>query len=130
MGFRYSEILHLQIRVRSNITSERLRFDFNFNRPLTSEEIKELEDYVNNAIKSGIKVERVELPFAEALKQGAYGVHKAEPTDIVSIYKIGDLDFQICGGPHVKNTSEIGKFKITKEQSSSSGIRRIRAEIE
>lgn len=114
----------------SNITSERLRFDFNFNRPLTSEEIKELEDYVNNAIKSGIKVERVELPFAEALKQGAYGVHKAEPTDIVSIYKIGDLDFQICGGPHVKNTSEIGKFKITKEQSSSSGIRRIRAEIE
>lgn len=114
----------------SNITSERLRFDFNFNRPLTAEEISWLEDFVNDKIKKGITVERVEMPFKDAIKNGAYGVHKAEPDEVVSIYKIGDVDFQICGGPHVKNTSEIGKFKITKEQSSSSGIRRIRAEIE
>ncbi len=114
----------------SNITSERLRFDFNFDRKLDPNEIKQLEDFVNDAIAKKIDVERVEMPFEEALKQGAYGVHKAEPNEIVSIYKIGDVDFQICGGPHVKNTGELGKFKINKEESSSAGVRRIKAVLE
>ena len=70
------------------------------------------------------------MTFKEAKEQGAYGVLKASDDDVVSIYKIGDVDFQICGGPHVSNTKEIGKFKIVKEQSSSAGVRRIRAEIE
>lgn len=114
----------------SNITSERLRFDFNFERPLTKEEIEELEKFVNDCIARKIPVERLEMTFKEAKEQGAYGVLKASDDDVVSIYKIGDVDFQICGGPHVSNTKEIGKFKIVKEQSSSAGVRRIRAEIE
>ena len=114
----------------SNITSERLRFDFNFDRPLTCEELEELQKFVNDCIAQEIPVERIELTFKQAKEQGAYGVLKANDDDVVSIYKIGDVDFQICGGPHVKNTKEIGKFKITKEQSSSAGVRRIRAEIE
>lgn len=114
----------------SNITSERLRFDFNFDRPLTPEEVVDLEKFVNEAIQNKIEVERLEMTFKEAKERGGYGVHKASEDEKVSVYKIGDVDFQICGGPHVKNTSEIGKFKIVKEQSSSAGIRRIRAEIE
>lgn len=114
----------------SNITSERLRFDFNFDRKVEQEELRKLEDFVNDAIAKNIPVERVEMPFGEAKKLGAYGVHKAEEDEIVSIYKIGDLDFQICGGPHVKNTSELGKFKIKKEESSSAGVRRIKAVLE
>ena len=114
----------------SNITSERLRFDFNFDRPLTADEVKGVENFVNDAISKGVDVERLEMTFKEAQESGAYGVHKADENEQVSIYKIGDIDFQICGGPHVKNTKEIGKFKIVKEQSSSAGVRRIRAEIE
>lgn len=113
----------------SNITTERMRFDFNFDRPLTKEELKELEDFVNNAINSKVDVIREEMTFKEAKARGGYGVHKADDNEKVSVYKIGDIDYQICGGPHVKNTAEIGKFKIIKEQSSSAGIRRIRAEI-
>lgn len=114
----------------SNITPERLRLDFNFDRKLTDEEVKELESFVNDAIAREIEVERVELPFAEALKQGAYGVHKAEENEIVSIYKIGDVDFQICGGPHVKNTKELVKFKIAKQEAVSAGVRRIKGILE
>ena len=114
----------------SNITPERLRLDFNFDRKLTDDEIKELENFVNDAIRKEIDVEKVELPFKEALKQGAYGVHKAEENEIVSIYKIGDVDFQICGGPHVKNTRELVKYKILKQEAVSAGVRRIKATIE
>lgn len=114
----------------SNITSERLRFDFNFERPLGKEEQEEIENFVNEQIAKDIPVERLEMTFKEAKEKGAYGVLKANDEDIVSIYKIGDVDFQICGGPHVKSTKEVGKFKIVKEQSSSAGVRRIRAEIE
>ena len=84
---------------------------------------------MNSAIKKSIPVERVELPFAEAKRKGAYGVHKAEENELVSIYKIGDLDFQICGGPHAKNTSELINFKITKQEAVSAGVRRIKAVI-
>lgn len=113
----------------SNITSERLRFDFNFDRKLTDEEVKEIEDYVNDAINKAIPVERVELPNKEAIAQGAYGVHKATNDEIVSIYRIGDIDFQICGGPHASNTSELVNFKIAKQEAVSAGVRRIKATI-
>lgn len=113
----------------SNITSERLRFDFNFDRKLTDEEVKEIEDYVNDAINKAIPVERVELPNKEAIAQGAYGVHKAADDEIVSIYRIGNIDFQICGGPHASNTSELVNFKIAKQEAVSAGVRRIKATI-
>lgn len=127
-GLRHMFGTHIEQK-GSNITSERLRFDFNFDRKLTDDEVKQLEDFVNSAIKKSIPVERVELPFAEAKRKGAYGVHKAEENELVSIYKIGDLDFQICGGPHAKNTSELINFKITKQEAVSAGVRRIKAVI-
>lgn len=113
----------------SNITSERLRFDFNFDRKLTDEEVKEVEDFVNDAINKAIPVVREEMPFKDAKSKGAYGVHKAADDDLVSIYKIGDVDYQICGGPHANNTSELVNFKITKQEAVSAGVRRIKAEI-
>ena len=113
----------------SNITSERLRFDFNFDRKLTDEEVKEVEEFVNDAINKSIPVERVELSFKEAKAQGGYGIHKADENEMVSVYKIGDVDFQICGGPHVNNTSELKNFKIAKQEAVSSGVRRIKAVI-
>ena len=113
----------------SNITSERLRFDFNFERKLTDEEVKAIEDMVNDAINKSIPVERVEMSFAEAKEKGGYGVHKADENEIVSVYKIGDVDFQICGGPHANNTSELVNFKIAKQEAVSAGVRRIKAII-
>ena len=113
----------------SNITSERLRFDFNFDRKLTDEEVKELEDLVNDAINKAIPVERIEMSFAEAKCKGGYGVHKADENETVSVYKIGDVDFQICGGPHANNTSELVNFKVSKQEAVSAGVRRIKAVI-
>lgn len=113
----------------SNITSERLRFDFNFDRKLTDEEVKEIEDFINNAINKAIPVERVEMTLKDGKEKGAYGIHKAEENDIVSIYKIGDIDFQICGGPHANNTKELVNFKIAKQEAVSAGVRRIKATI-
>ena len=114
----------------SNITPERLRFDFNFDRKMTAEELKEVEDFVNDAISREIPVEKLEMTFKEAINKGGYGVHKADEDEKVSVYKIGDVDFQICGGPHAKNTKELHHFRIIKEESSSSGIRRIKAIID
>ncbi len=114
----------------SNITAERMRFDFNLDRKMSDEEIKQLEDFVNNAISRKLTVTRLEMPYKEALASGAYGIYNGKPDEIVSVYVIGDVDRQICGGPHVKNTEVLGKFKILKEQSSSSGIRRIKAILE
>lgn len=113
----------------SNITSERLRFDFNFDRKLTDEEVKEIEDFVNTAIQKSVPVERIEMSFKDAKCQGGYGIHKADENEIVSVYKIGDFDFQICGGPHANNTSELKNFKISKQEAVSSGVRRIKAII-
>ncbi len=113
----------------SNITSERLRFDFNFDRKLTDEEINTLENFVNSAIQQAIPVERLEMTFKEAKEQGGYGVHKADENEIVSVYKIGDVDFQICGGPHANNTSELKNFKVSKQEAVSAGTRRIKAVI-
>ena len=113
----------------SNITSERLRFDFNFDRKLTDDEVKVLEDFVNGAIKREIPVERLEMTFKEAKAQGGYGIHKADENENISIYKIGDVDFQICGGPHVTNTKELGTFKISKQEAVSAGVRRFKATL-
>lgn len=112
----------------SNINDERMRFDFNCDHKMTDEELKTLEDFVNGVIKKEIDVIRTEKPYNEAVKEGAYGVFTPTSDDqIVSIYTIGDVDKQICGGPHVANTKELGEFKILKEESSSSGVRRIKA---
>ncbi len=112
----------------SNITEERLRFDFNCDHKMTDEEIKQLQDFVNDVIAKKIDVVRTEEEYAKAVSNGAYGVFNADSDDqIVSIYTIEGIDKQICGGPHVKNTGELGKFIIKKEESSSSGVRRIKA---
>lgn len=113
----------------SNITDERLRFDFNFDRKMTSEEIKKVEDYVNEIIDKKIDVVCEEMTFDEAQKSGALGLFKDRYGDKVTVYTIGKYSKEICRGPHVKNTGDIGHFKIVKEESSSAGIRRIRAVI-
>lgn len=114
----------------SNITPERLRFDFNFPRPLTEEEKKAVEDAVNDAIKRDIPVVCTEMPIEEAREKGAVGVFGSRYGEVVKVYQIGDVDLQICGGPHAEHTGQLGHFTIEKEQSSSAGIRRIRATIQ
>ena len=112
----------------SNITEERLRFDFNLDHKMTEEEIKELQAFVNDVIAKKIDVVRSEMPYNKAVAEGAYGVFTAESDDqVVSIYTIDGVDKQICGGPHAKNTGDLGQFIIKKEESSASGIRRIKA---
>ena len=114
----------------SNITAERLRFDFNLDRPLTPEEIKKIEDFVNGAIAAKVDVVCREMTVAEAKESGAIGVFDSKYGEIVKVYQIGDYSTEICGGPHAKNTGELGKFRIVKEQSSSAGVRRIKAVLE
>lgn len=115
------------IQKGSNITPERLRFDFNLDHKMTPEEIKELEDFVNSAIEKNIDVTFEELSLEDAKKIGAHGVFDSKYGEKVKVYFIGDIDKQICGGPHAKNTGDLHHFKIQKEESSSSGIRRIKA---
>ena len=110
----------------SNITSERLRFDFNFERPLTQDEIKKVEEFVNKEIENDTKVKCEEMSVSDAKKQGAVGIFTDRYADIVKVYTIGPSK-EICGGPHVEHTAELGKFQIVKEQSSSQGVRRIKA---
>ena len=111
----------------SNITAERMRFDFSHDAKMTDEEKQKVEDLVNEYIKMAIPVERLEMKKEEALKLGAEAMFLEKYADIVSVYKIGDVSIELCGGPHVKNTSELGTFKIKKEESSSAGVRRIKA---
>ena len=111
----------------SNITPERLRFDFNCDHKLTPEELANVENFVNDAIKAAIPVTVETLTVDEAKASGALGVFDSKYGDKVTVYTIGDLSKEICGGPHAKNTSELHHFKIIKEESSSSGIRRIKA---
>jgi alanyl-tRNA synthetase len=120
----------------SNITSERLRFDFSHPRKMTPEEIKKVEDIVNEKIREALPVQKVVMPISEAEKTGAKHFFGEKYGDEVSIYFIGDsLDNayskEFCGGPHVDNTSELrGTFKILKEEAVSAGVRRIKAVIE
>jgi len=114
----------------SNITAERLRFDFSFPRKLTEKELKEIEDLVNAQIQNSCEIKREEMPLKEAKKRGARGIFDKKYGNKVSVYSVGDFSKEICAGPHVKNTCELGHFKIKKEESSSSGVRRIKAILE
>ena len=114
----------------SNITAERMRFDFSHDAKMTDEEKKATEDLVNKWIQDSIPVEKLEMNKEEAVAMGAEAMFLEKYADIVSVYKIGDISLEICGGPHVSNTSELGHFKIKKEESSSSGVRRIKAILE
>jgi alanyl-tRNA synthetase len=127
------EVLGKDVHQRgSNINEERIRFDFSYPKPMTEEEIKKVENIVNQKIAEDIPVVKKETTIEEAKKLGAeaqflnkYGVYAK-----LTMYSIGDYSHELCGGPHVKSTSEIGKFKIIKEESSSAGVRRIRAILE
>lgn len=114
----------------SNITTERMRFDFNCDHKLTDEEKQKTEDLVNEWIKEALPVTVEEMSKEEAIKSGAECMFIEKYPDIVTVYSIGNVSKELCGGPHVKNTSEIGKFKIKKEEASSAGVRRIKAVIE
>ena len=113
----------------SNITTERMRFDFNCDHKLSDEEKKKVEDLVNKWIKEELPVTKEEMTKQEAIDSGAECMFIEKYPDIVTVYSIGDVSKELCGGPHVKNTKEIGEFKIKKEESSSQGIRRIKAVI-
>ena len=114
----------------SNITAERLRFDFSHNAKMTDEEKKATEDLINKWIEEAIPVEHFEMKKDEAIAQGAEAMFIEKYGDIVSVYKIGDVSLDLCGGTHVSDTSELGHFRIKKEESSSSGVRRIKAILE
>jgi len=114
----------------SNITPERLRFDFNFDRKLTPEEVKKVEDEVNKVITKDLKVIRKEMPYDEAVKLGAEAEFGVKYPEKVSVYFVGDYSKEFCGGPHVAHTKEIGHFKILKEESCAAGVRRIKAVVE
>jgi alanyl-tRNA synthetase len=130
------EVLGDEIKQKgSDITAERTRFDFSFPRKLTGEEIKKVEDVVNDVVKKDMSFKRIEMSFEEAKKSGALYVEGAHYPEIVSVYFAGEdpdsaFSKEICGGPHVEHTGEIGKFVIKKEQSVSAGVRRIRADVE
>ena len=111
----------------SNINSERLRLDFNFDRKITEEEIKKIENFVNQQIKKAIPVNRQEMTLEKAKKQGACGIFDKKYGNKVSVYTIGNFSKEICTGPHVNNTSKIGNFKIKKQESCGAGVRRIKA---
>jgi len=113
----------------SNVTSERLRLDFNFDRKLTEEELKKVEEIVNDKIKDDLPVEHKEMSKDEALKLGAQAEFGQKYGDIVSVYTVGDFSKELCGGPHITHTGELGSFKILKEEASSQGIRRIKAKV-
>ncbi len=114
----------------SNITPERLRFDFPCDHKMTEEELQKTQDIVNEWIKAGYDVTHEEMPKTKAVEIGAEHQFIERYPDIVTVYSIGDVSKEICTGPHVKNASELGKFKIVKEESSSAGVRRIKAILE
>ncbi|MFC1810129.1 alanine--tRNA ligase [Patescibacteria group bacterium] len=114
----------------SNITVERLRFDFTHPEKVSREQLDEIEVIVNEQIEKGLDVECEEMSTDEAKSKGAIGLFESKYGDNVKVYTVGDFSCEICGGPHVENTKDLGKFKIKKEQSSSAGVRRIKATIE
>lgn len=114
----------------SNLTNERLRFDFNYPRKLEKDEIEFLEKFVNDAIRQDVKVECEEMSLDKAKQSGAVGAFENKYGEKVKVFTIGQISKEICGGPHVSSTGELGKFKIVKEESSSAGVRRIKAILE
>ncbi len=111
----------------SNITEERMRFDFSCDHKLSEEEKQKCEELVNNWIKEGLEVIVEEMSKSDAIASGAECMFIEKYPDVVTVYSIGDVSKELCGGPHVKNTSELGTFKIKKEEASSAGVRRIKA---
>ncbi|MBQ9239163.1 MAG: alanine--tRNA ligase [Treponema sp.] len=125
-----AEVLGPEVAQRgSNITPERLRFDFSFSRPMTKDEIKRVEDLVNEKIAEDLPVTCQEMDIEDAKKLGARALFSEKYDRRVTVYMIGDFSMELCAGPHVQHTAQIGHFTITKEQSSSAGVRRIRAVI-
>ncbi len=114
----------------SDITAERLRFDFSHPQKMTPEEIKKVEDLVNEKIKSDLAVTKEVVPYEKAIASGALAFFKAKYPPEVNVYSINNFSREVCGGPHVEHTSILGKFRIVKEESSSAGVRRIRAVLE
>lgn len=112
----------------SNITAERLRFDFSFDRKITSDELASIENRINELIDKSLPVKKEVMTYQQAKDLGAIGLFKDKyDIESVNVYSIGDFSIEICGGPHVQNTSELGHFHIVKEEASSSGVRRIKA---
>jgi len=114
----------------SNITPERLRFDFTHPQKMTDNEKKEVEEIINNLIEKKLPINLEEMPYKEAVKKGAESFFRERYPEIVKVYSVENFSKEICAGPHIKNTKELGKFKIIKETSSSAGIRRIKAILE
>ncbi|MDD2429110.1 MAG: alanine--tRNA ligase [Eubacteriales bacterium] len=113
----------------SNITAERLRFDFTFGRKMTGEELAQVEKLVNDAIKAEMPITMQEMTVEEAKEQGAIGLFESKYGERVKVYSMGDFSKEICGGPHANNTGDLKSFKIQKEESSSAGVRRIKAVV-
>ncbi len=113
----------------SNINDERLRFDFTHPEPMTAEQIKQVEDMVNEQIQKDLPVTMAVMTLDEAKEAGARALFTSKYGEKVKVYSIGDFSKEVCGGPHVQHTAQIGQFRIAKEQSSSAGVRRIRAVI-
>ena len=111
----------------SNITAERLRFDFSYDQKMTPEQIKQVEDIVNDAIKRKLPITREEMSIEDAKAQGATALFTGKYGEKVSVYTAGDFSKEVCTGPHVSNTSELGHFRILKEESVAAGVRRIKA---
>ena len=120
----------------SDITAERLRFDFTFDRKLTPEELKGVEDWVNEVVKRDVSMEYQEMPYEKAIHIGALYFEKEKYPPLVKVYRAYDRDTgelfsqELCGGPHVTHTGEVGRFKIVKEEAVGAGIRRVRAIVE
>ena len=114
----------------SNITPERLRFDFSFGRKVTPEELREVERLVNEAIAADVEITCEEMTVEEAKAQGAIGLFSDRYGERVKVYTMGEFSKEICGGPHAKRTGELGTFKIKKEEASSAGVRRIKAVLQ
>jgi alanyl-tRNA synthetase len=124
------EVLGPEVEQRgSDITAERTRFDFSFDRKLTPEEIKLVEDKVNSYINQAAEVVITNMPLEEAKQSGALYLANRNYPEFVDVYAFGDISKELCGGPHIKNTKEIGQFKIKKEEAVASGVRRIRGII-
>jgi alanyl-tRNA synthetase len=113
----------------SNVTSERLRLDFSFDRKLTDDELKQVADLVNQKIQEDLPVTVQTLPRDEALASGALAEFGQKYGDQVTVYTIGDFSKELCGGPHIEKTGQLGRFEILKEEASSQGVRRIKARV-
>ncbi len=113
----------------SNITAERLRFDFTFGRKVTPEELAQVEALVNEAIAAKVPITMEEMTVPEAKAQGAMGLFESKYGEVVRVYTMGPYSKEICGGPHASNTGDLVSFKIIKEEATSAGVRRIKATI-